>query len=409
MKALLVMLSVSFTAYADGVQLADFEGKGAARVRKQIESKLCRHTACVGDDAEASTVVHGKISAKGGKKLLELEVRDADGALVLSQRVPLSGKSYATKVDKLVRSALSTATKAKPAKEAVANAKVEPAEEAGEQAKAEDPPAVKQRRGPVASASASVAVAPVTVAPAATQTESSPATNEVIASASEPRPEPVKRFLWLAAGMEVQSRHMIYQGLATPEVVAPREIAIMPRVDLALFPWARDGMGGLGVLAGFASTVTSGTTAVTARQLDAALAFGLRFGGAPVWVRPEVGFRWHLLDGQGPSTDYRGLRAGLTLEAGLGPVHLYGGASYLAVLSSQGELSQRYFTRDRVSAAVDAQLGLAVKVIGKLELTLSGRCDVYFHALNAEPGDLYVAQSAVDSYLSAAVGARLSF
>jgi hypothetical protein len=183
----------------------------------------------------------------------------------------------------------------------------------------------------------------------------------------------------------------------------------MPRVSLALFPFAREGMSGIGISASFASTVTSSPTDIVGRELDAVLAFGLKLGGLPLWVRPEAGFRWHVMNGEGVGTEYRAIRAGLTLEAALGPVRLHGQAAYLGVIGGAGELSRRYFARARTGAAFATEVGLAVNVVGKLDITVSGTYDVYLHSLNAEPGDLYVARSANDGYLGVNGGLRLSF
>ena len=385
-----VVVLVSSGAQAKSLQLAAFEGKGATRVREALASKLCRHLLCVEEEQEASNVLHGKVIKQGARTLLEVELRDSDGGVLLSQRVPLTGKTYAAKIDRAVRSALSSGAAAtaqsddsdelevpEPAPAAAVPAKVEPA----------PAPAPKPEAAP------------------------SPVKNEVVARAreEEPRVDYSHRIVWLGAAVTVQSRQLAYQGLATPELNVSRETAIMPRASLALFPFAREGMSGFGVTGSFAMTVTSSPSELVARQLDAALAYGLRLGGTPLWVRPELGFRWHVLDGKGAATEYRALRAGVTLEAVLGPLQLYGSAAYLGVIGGGGELTKRYFTRARTGAAFTTELGFALNVMGKLDLTLSGTYDVYLHALQGEPGDLYVARSATDGYLGASLGLRLGF
>lgn len=409
--ALAVLLFVSTAAEAKSLQLAEFEGKGAGKVRAQVEKKLCRRVLCV-EDEKATNVLHGKVVKKHGKPMLEVELRDADGTVLMSQVVPVKGRSTAARVDRAVRDALAGGAPAALAKADEADEDEDAPVAAAEQKAAAAPATAAAPVKSIKTDGAKEEAAQTAAAPAAEGANAKPSKSENAVAATverEPAVDYSSRILWLGAAVQLQSRQLAYSGLATPELSSGRETAIMPRVTLALFPFAKNGMAGFGVSASFSSTITSSPTELVARELDAMLAYGLRLGGLPLWVRPEVGFRWHVLDGQGASTDYRALRAGLGLEAAFGPLRIYGQAAYLAVIGGAGELTRRYFTRARTGPAFASELGLALNVVGKLDLTVSGAYDVYVHDLAAEPGDLYVARSATDGYLGATAGVRLGF
>src|SRR6185436_1939615 len=103
---LFVALLLACAAEAKGVSVSQFEGSGAAKVQKAITAKLCRRHFCGGGDGSGVNVLTGKVFVRGGKKLLELELHDSDGNLILSQRFPASGRGYAKKVNLAVRKAL---------------------------------------------------------------------------------------------------------------------------------------------------------------------------------------------------------------------------------------------------------------------------------------------------------------
>jgi hypothetical protein len=382
--ALVVASVVAFAAEARGLSVTAFEGKGAEKVQTQLENRLCRKGLC-SDGDEPPDVLSGKVFVRGGKRLLDVELSDAQGKSLMQLRVPLVGRKYVAKVDRAVRKALAA-----------------PPQGSEEDEWEED-------EAPAPKAAAEPAPPPAEPSPVENRRPAMPKTegvrpvdnpkNEIEASAENARAGYVQRVVWVSAGVRMQSRRLAFDGLEDSRLYVGREAAMMPRAEIAVFPFAKEGKSGPGLTGSFASTVTSGPMQVASRLLDAQLAWGIRLGSAPVWVRPEAGYRWHLMHGT-VTTDYRVVRGGLTLEAQLWRFTLWASGGYLHVIGGAGELTRDYFPRSRMQAAGTAEAGVALNLLGRLDVVVAGNYDVYLHALNVEAEDAWVARSANDGYLS---------
>ncbi len=234
---------------------------------------------------------------------------------------------------------------------------------------------------------------------------------EVVAAAADLE-RPDSRWLSLEIGAAVATRQVAYERLGTPELAAGRETAAAPRVSASAFPFGRGARAGFGLEASFAASVdeltgSGGRTRLT--QLDVVAAYGVKpLSALPVWLRAQLGGRWHAFAGAAPASDYRAWRAGAAVEIALGErLRLSGEGAYLGVLSTGTLLP--YFPRARPAAAVEASGGLALRVTDELEITGAARYALYRHDLDADPGDLYVANSAADAYLTGTVGVRFTF
>ncbi|MDP3275005.1 MAG: hypothetical protein Q8Q09_07395 [Deltaproteobacteria bacterium] len=117
-------------------------------------------------------------------------------------------------------------------------------------------------------------------------------------------------------------------------------------------------------------------------------------GGSPTSTDPGV-----------PAVQYQTVRVGASARLSAGDrVAILLGASGMPLLSA-GNIGQ-YFTRS-TGAAVEAQLGVAIKLVSGLELRVLADGRRYFYAMNPMVGDRWVAGGALDHHISA--GAALAF
>lgn len=114
-----------------------------------------------------------------------------------------------------------------------------------------------------------------------------------------------------------------------------------------------------------------------------------RAGGSPTGMDPGV-----------PAVGYQNVRPGLSARLALGErAALLVGASALIVLSA-GEIAEQYFSRASVYG-LEAQLGLAIKVFGGLELRVLTDARRYVYAMRPMVQDRWIAGGALDHYFSA--------
>lgn len=123
-----------------------------------------------------------------------------------------------------------------------------------------------------------------------------------------------------------------------------------------------------------------------APELDVALAYGR--------VAFDFDQRGQLV-ADTPSVDYRYVRPALDARVRFGPLTLFAGFGYRAVLSA-GYVGS-HFPHASVGG-IDVGFGAAVSLPRNLVVSLSGQYQRYFYDLRPQPGDPYVAGGALDEF-----------
>jgi hypothetical protein len=229
-------------------------------------------------------------------------------------------------------------------------------------------------------------------------------------------------FVDVAAGLGGVSRHLSYHQDVFGRF-APYDLNVAPSllVRAELYPLASTNLTGLrdlGVVAGgeFVLGVTSQGADGRDRDTsfwsaDAGLRYRIVYGSGEVGVSA----RWMIqrfVIGPGspsnaaivPAISYQSVRPGVDLQHRLSARwRLMAGFGWLFVLDA-GELTERYFPRATIHAA-DATVGAAVAVTGALELRVVLGARRYFHDMQVEPGDAYLAGGAVDQVFTGSLTA----
>ena len=77
-------------------------------------------------------------------------------------------------------------------------------------------------------------------------------------------------------------------------------------------------------------------------------------------------------------------------------------------IAATGQLGTAPFFPNASSSGLEGSGGLRLRVAGPLEITASATMTRYQHVLNAEPGEGYFADGALDVYLNGVLGLRLT-
>lgn len=222
----------------------------------------------------------------------------------------------------------------------------------------------------------------------------------------------------LEAGLEAGSRHFSYVDRITPSL-RPYDLFAAPLVSIALevYPASRTSIPfarGLGVAAsymrafGLASADEGGARVGTTWQAfdigarervnvgrTVLLGFGVGYG------LNEFSFDTPTFNAALPGASYHFLRAGIDARANFGSASLFGGASYLDVLST-GPLGQ-LFPRESVGG-IDARVGAAYPIASALELSLTLSYTRFYYSMKPLPGDANVAGGALDEMARLSIG-----
>lgn len=94
-----------------------------------------------------------------------------------------------------------------------------------------------------------------------------------------------------------------------------------------------------------------------------------------------------------PSVGYRFVRTGLDARLAFGPIAVFGGGGYLAVLST-GPIGT-FFPHEHVGG-IEARLGVAYTLASRIELSLSASYTRFFYTVDPVVGDANVAGGALD-------------
>ena len=136
-------------------------------------------------------------------------------------------------------------------------------------------------------------------------------------------------------------------------------------------------------------------------DLGAAVGYGIRvFSLTPTGSDPTSGV---------PDTSYRYLRVGPVGKIGITRAFsIQLSASYLFVLGSGAISNPPYYPRLTVSG-LEATAAIVYQLTGALDVRLTGEGHRFSYQLGSQPGDPFVATSAVDQYLAASLrlGARI--
>lgn len=238
--------------------------------------------------------------------------------------------------------------------------------------------------------------------------------------APEPPPSPVvqhalrnKVLLDAELGAMLFSRSMSYQNDISGNL-RPYDLGLTPAIAgaLDLYPgafftdgiWTRFGLTG-----SFARAPSITSTDANDVEYNT-LSYEYFFGG--IYRQPlgpvdllgsvEYGSQWFKFEPSGtniadiPAVRYRSIRAGLGIRLELArSVAVTGGFAYLPVLSSGG--LEEYFPNIE-GAAIEGNLGAAVKLGYGLELRASLGLRRYSMDIHPEPGDTYAARGMTDQY-----------
>jgi hypothetical protein len=214
------------------------------------------------------------------------------------------------------------------------------------------------------------------------------------------------------------SRHFSYVDRLTA-TLRPYDLfaAPVPSLTAEFYPLARTRMvvlNGLGITGdyghavGLSSADAGGTRVVTSwHNFDVGLRE--RIDLHQILLGVDLGFGaidFHFDNPAGatavlPSVSYRFLRFGLDLRAPFGAFSLFGGGSYLKVLSTGGEGD--LFPRESVGG-VDARLGGAYSFGQGFELSVGLGYTRFFYSMNPQPGDANVAGGALDEMARLSLG-----
>ncbi len=235
--------------------------------------------------------------------------------------------------------------------------------------------------------------------------------------------------LVVEVGPEVMNRNMAYTNQQTANLRSYRADLIPgPHLKLELYPLAyttESFLSGLGLEGGYFFAIGLKTRraddppyATSFSRLDAALRLNLHPMEA-LTVTPRVGFRntqfslgaaadGSTLNGV-PAIAYSALQLGLLAEFALseGKYRPFLGFTYLPVLST-GEIGSADFFPRAKAAGIEGTLGIGFQLSHSFELRAAAQITRYTFQFNAQPGDAYQADSALDSYLGGMIALRWS-
>jgi hypothetical protein len=435
-------------AFAQKIAIATFDGPGANAVRNQIVSELCDQAECVAQTKVTTNgkvdwkkvkkekvkfVLDGKVVAKGKKKTIEFEVFAKAGAG--------KKKSWALEGNDLSDRNLKTAAevlggmmglapkeadekkpppeeKKKPDEKKKPEAKPDPEEKAEEKAPAEEKRPKEEKK--------------VSEPPPPPAEEEAPKAEEDTGAPKKRAKRPV---VALEVGLDVSSKSFSYTQVVTPNLRSYRAPFILgPNFKGELYPLAlvTDGIAaGLGAELGYFLAVglkskrngTDLSYPTSISRFDVALKFQIRPSNkSEAYVAPIIGYRVHsfsvgaasdgtTLDGL-PAISYSALKFGLAAELPFGDTGLlvFGKFSVLPVLSAPEIIGTKYFPNGSV-LGIDGGLGLGFKLpfVTALQLRLSFDFTRYGLSFRSQPTDMYVAEGAVDQYLTGTFALRFTY
>ncbi len=420
-------------AWASKIAVGPFSGPAASSVRSQVVSALCDAVECVSETKvfkgakpdwkkvkkeKVDFVVTGKVTAKGKKKSVELQVLKAGGAAKLKKVLPVEGTAIPDSALSNATEALLDAVGATPAPKPPPEEKKPPEEKVEEKR-----PPPEEKRPPPEEKRVEEKRPP----PEEEEKKYEPPTTR--------KPRRTAPVFVAQVTLDVISRSFSYSNVKTANLRSYSAGFIMaPDPHIEIYPLALMGDGalsGLGLEAGYQialglkskRTGSDVTYPTSLSRLDVGLRYRYRlFDDSDVGVGPFVGYRIQsfsvgkgtdgsTLDGL-PGITYSAVRIGAAGDLPFGDSGLLAFASFavLPVLSSGQIISATYFTKGS-ALGLDGQIGLGFKLPGLEALQIRAAFDFARYGLSFKSAatDTYQADGAADLYIGGEIGVRFTY
>lgn len=450
-SALLLALAAPALAQQK-ISVVPFEGPGAATARNQIVAALCDQAECV-PQAKVSArgkpdwkkakklgvkfFVDGKLTKKGKKATLELQVFSKPGKPKFKKAWPLKGPELsATQLSQAI-AVLSKAMGLEPPA-----AKEEEAEEKPKKEEAEEKPKQEEEEKPKKEEAKQEEDKP-RKEPRKDEAEDrderrDERTDEEREEKRDeelppvPSDKPKHTIVAGDLGLEFAGKYFSYtQTLSDPLRSYNAPLTVAPSFHLEFYPLALFTQGlfaGLGIdggaafVAGLRSRLPDDPVAYPTSivRVDLGARYRIRpFAGSDAAIVPQVGYRLQTFkvgaapDGSTinglPGISYSALKLGVGGEIPIGD-RLTFAATFLAMpLLGAGEIiSAAWFPRGG-GFGFEISAAMTLKLIGPLHLKVQGNFTRYGLSFQYQDTDTYRATGAVDLYPGGFVGVRLAF
>ena len=430
--ALLVLAAIWGTsASASKISIGPFAGPSASPVRSQVVSALCDAAECVSETKvfkgakpdwkkakkeKVDFVITGKITAKGKKKSVELQVLKSGGAVKLKKVLPIEGGAIVDSALSNATEALLDAVGATPAAKPPPEETKPPPEETKPPPEEKKPPPEEKKPPPEEKKPPPREEEPPDEAPKATGK--------------------IKPAIFVGQlTLDILSRSFSYSNVKTANLrsySAGFILAPDPHIELYPIAFVSDGIAsGLGIEAGYQTAVglkskrtgNDVTYPTSMNRLDVGLRFRFRpLADADAGVTALVGYRSQSfsvgtgsdgssLDGL-PPIGYSAMRLGLAGDLPFGTTGLLAFADFtvLPVLSSGAIISSAYFTKGS-ALGIDAQIGVGFKLPPLPALQIRAAFDFARYGLSFKSAatDTYQADGAADLYIGGEIGLRYTY